>query len=183
MSGSTEREWRVVSDVHDRDWVPDVARHARDHDHALEIAGFMLKTPELYRNPRIQSRPAIGWDDEDHGCTGLTARWCPIHGTCACPMADEGEYDHPDLFEDEACPLHSSRSDHPIAYEPRADWRCEGDPIECGWEARLGETEELLEQAMAVLDRIPVLDDPGLGRVIEQAMVLHERWEKLRALL
>lgn len=47
-------------------------------------------------------------------CTGVAARWCPIHGDCTCRgtttlNGHPGEY--PDLNDDD-CPLHSRRSDH-----------------------------------------------------------------------
>lgn len=42
------------------------------------------------------------------GCTGLTARWCPVHGACSCPR--DGDLDSP------SCPLHAPGSDHA---EPR----------------------------------------------------------------
>lgn len=44
------------------------------------------------------------------GCTGLTARWCPLHGTCICPPG--GEMDEPD------CLLHGAASGHPITSAP-----------------------------------------------------------------
>lgn len=37
-------------------------------------------------------------------CTGLTARWCPIHGDCTCPAEFPGD--------DHSCPLHGSFSQH-----------------------------------------------------------------------
>ena len=42
-------------------------------------------------------------------CTGLTARWCAVHGTCTCPF-DTG-WEH---MDSPACPLHSPLSDHPL---------------------------------------------------------------------
>lgn len=37
-------------------------------------------------------------------CTGLTARWCPTHGDCACdPDGD---------MNDPTCPLHAPKSTH-----------------------------------------------------------------------
>ncbi len=45
-------------------------------------------------------------------CTGLTARWCPIHGTCTCPNpADDDDFGPSDLNSPD-CPLHSSESSH-----------------------------------------------------------------------
>jgi|SRR6266567_384926 len=37
-------------------------------------------------------------------CTELTARWCPIHGTCCCK---------PEAMNDPHCTLHSPNSSHP----------------------------------------------------------------------
>lgn len=37
-------------------------------------------------------------------CTGISARWCPVHGDCTCP-------DESDLCE-EWCPLHGLASSH-----------------------------------------------------------------------
>jgi len=48
-------------------------------------------------------------------CTGLTARWCPIHGDCTCPERPDGDWDGSD-----DCPLHGLDSDH-------------GEKIECPW--------------------------------------------------
>lgn len=39
-------------------------------------------------------------------CTGLTAQWCPTHGTCTCPDRDHA-------MNDGACLLHSYDSKHP----------------------------------------------------------------------
>lgn len=46
-------------------------------------------------------------------CTGLTARWCPIHGNCTCgdepkDLGWHEELDHPA----NTCPLHRAESDH-----------------------------------------------------------------------
>lgn len=40
-------------------------------------------------------------------CTGLSARWCPIHGDCTCE-ADDWSKD----LDSPTCPLHSSASTH-----------------------------------------------------------------------
>lgn len=42
------------------------------------------------------------------GCTGLTARWCPIHGDCTCDRDDYGSGD----MNDPTCPLHRTSSTH-----------------------------------------------------------------------
>lgn len=46
---------------------------------------------------------------QDRNCTGLTARWCPVHGDCSCPDAGDGRCD----FESGSCPLHRTGSTHP----------------------------------------------------------------------
>lgn len=38
-------------------------------------------------------------------CTGLSAQWCPNHGTCRCPDREEAMDGHD-------CPLHSHTSTH-----------------------------------------------------------------------
>ncbi len=42
---------------------------------------------------------------ESTTCTGLSAQWCPIHGTCRCP-------DREDAMNSPECPLHSTTSSH-----------------------------------------------------------------------
>ena len=37
-------------------------------------------------------------------CTGVAARWCPIHGDCECSEEED--------YNDEKCTLHSARSSH-----------------------------------------------------------------------
>lgn len=54
-------------------------------------------------------------DQNENECTGLTARWCPLHGSCACAYGGENDLDDPD------CPLHGTESEHAI--EIRQD-RC-----------------------------------------------------------
>jgi hypothetical protein len=42
-------------------------------------------------------------------CTGLTDRWCPIHGDCTCEDVEIGGPDSED------CPLHGTESTHLIS--------------------------------------------------------------------
>ncbi len=42
--------------------------------------------------------------DRRYDCTGVAARWCPIHGDCVC---DPDEEQHT-----QDCPLHSPTSTH-----------------------------------------------------------------------
>lgn len=44
-------------------------------------------------------------DGEVPACTGITARWCPIHGTCTCADSEND-------MNDPACPLHRTDSLH-----------------------------------------------------------------------
>lgn len=44
---------------------------------------------------------------ESSECTGISAQWCPIHGTCACDTWPTGSG-----LNAPTCPLHSSRSSH-----------------------------------------------------------------------
>jgi len=39
-------------------------------------------------------------------CTGVSARWCPVHGDCTCEPGGDADLDEPD------CPLHGTASDH-----------------------------------------------------------------------
>lgn len=41
-------------------------------------------------------------------CTGVSAKWCPVHGDCTCPN-NNGDYDS---LNDDDCPLHSASSQH-----------------------------------------------------------------------
>jgi hypothetical protein len=45
-------------------------------------------------------------------CTGVAARWCPIHGDCECSEEDD--------YNDQECPLHSIRSTHAEEGSPHA---------------------------------------------------------------
>ncbi len=53
-------------------------------------------------------------------CTGLTARWCPIHGDCTCPNPADRDDFGPSDMDDMHCPLHGEASDHPIGPEVAA---------------------------------------------------------------
>lgn len=47
----------------------------------------------------------------DSGCTGLTARWCPVHGKCTCGGDDPARIEYSDM-DDADCPLHGATSKH-----------------------------------------------------------------------
>lgn len=46
-------------------------------------------------------------------CTGLTAHWCPNHGTCVCTRLNENGAREWDSLDHQDCPLHGAGSDHP----------------------------------------------------------------------
>ena len=50
---------------------------------------------------------------QEKRCTGLTARWCPIHGDCTCSQ-DDSDSD----YNDDGCPLHGVKSDHAPIIRP-----------------------------------------------------------------
>lgn len=53
----------------------------------------------------------------DAGCTGSSARWCPVCGDCACGPRYEGAgADGERTLDDDGCPLHGASSQH--AREP-----------------------------------------------------------------
>jgi hypothetical protein len=43
---------------------------------------------------------------ESQHCTGVAARWCPVHGTCSCKRGERAD------LNDARCPLHASTSSH-----------------------------------------------------------------------
>lgn len=62
------------------------------------------KVGEIFRHPDTNER--TWWGTNAAGeCTGLSAQWCPIHGTCRCP-------DRTEAMDDPGCPLHSESSTH-----------------------------------------------------------------------
>ena len=44
-------------------------------------------------------------------CTGVAARWCPIHGSCTDTSRD-GREPYADHCNDPFCPLHGAQSNH-----------------------------------------------------------------------
>lgn len=64
-------------------------------------------------NPRALDY-ARGGDVDPFGCTSVTARWCPRHGTCTCPHPED-DPGHPDAWDlaTPGCPLHDPSGDHP----------------------------------------------------------------------
>ncbi len=72
---------------------------AREAAEALEDANRFYSVQESLLDPVLPAR-----------CTGVTARWCPIHGDCRCDP-DQHPYGDADM-NDPACPLHSPTSAH-----------------------------------------------------------------------
>lgn len=70
--------------------------------------GAVLYLPDGGRLERVDGR----WENPRR-CTGIAARWCPVHGDCACPGGDDANLD------DHNCPLHSELSNHAEPPPPR----------------------------------------------------------------
>ena len=47
-------------------------------------------------------------------CTGLTAMWCPAHGSCACPVTPDWPGHLSGPLNAPGCPLHGTASTHPL---------------------------------------------------------------------
>lgn len=76
------------------------------------------KTADCQRNYRLLANWSVppareqgggqGEGAADAECTGVAAKWCPIHGDCECIEPDDLE----EPVRDDACPLHSPVSTH-----------------------------------------------------------------------
>lgn len=74
-----------------------LAMHAASH---YDILTHFAKTdPDLVRRALAEA--------EASDCTGLSARWCPVHGRCTC-TSDVADLD----MNDPTCPLHATASAH-----------------------------------------------------------------------
>jgi len=85
-------------------------RAEQQRDDALaEIARLLGERP-------VETKAAIRSGGEVvKMCTGPTASWCPVHGTCNCPRdTDTGSplWDENGIVVDQGCPLHSEHSAH-----------------------------------------------------------------------
>lgn len=58
---------------------------------------------------------------QQHGCTAVSAFWCPNHGDCTCPRADDGEPIDGTL-DDPSCDLHGT-DDHLAKLSDPDDFR------------------------------------------------------------
>lgn len=88
-----QRARHSVEWLTEAEWKAHVARLVRDHERSIELS----------------KRTNV------HECTGLTATWCPRHGTCTCSRDAGGERAEMDNRE---CPLHGLDSDHADAEIP-----------------------------------------------------------------
>ena len=64
---------------------------------ALVVEHRALTDDELEEHDRLED------------CTGIAARWCPIHGDCECEPDEDEDYD---TRSSQDCPLHSPTSTH-----------------------------------------------------------------------
>lgn len=95
-----------------------------------ELARVTALDP-LSRADRHRAKVAEGCAVNERGrfveeeCTGVSAKWCPVHGDCTCPHDPEGWC----TGEDPACPLHSRSSTYtrrPAMPASRDDLGAEG---------------------------------------------------------
>ena len=63
---------------------------------------------------RVLDDAELAEHDRRYDCTGITARWCPVHGDCECETADDGDsWEFPGVDEEgNECPLHGDHSKH-----------------------------------------------------------------------
>lgn len=84
-------------------------------------AHALAEHPELADDPPMLARTVADLVQAD-GCTGLTAKWCPVCGDCRCSNADEEGA--PPAMDNVLCLLHNPGSPHaeaerfPIPGEP-----------------------------------------------------------------
>ena len=87
------------------------------------IAGFLVgallflghgqaRTTEDARNALVADRRAV----RGRRCTGVTARWCPLHGHCSCEQGDDDTENegYEISMDDHDCPLHGRNSLHAV---------------------------------------------------------------------
>lgn len=84
------------------------------------MAGFVLggvvflgfgraRTTDEYRAGMRQDRR----DGARRHCTGISARWCPIHGECTCRVSGSDEDEMRELdMDNPSCALHGRTSLH-----------------------------------------------------------------------
>lgn len=65
--------------------------------------------PATAAGPTPETLRALADELESQRCTGVAARWCPVHGDCSC---DGDEADPDERYDDPRCPLHATTSSH-----------------------------------------------------------------------
>jgi hypothetical protein len=77
---------------------------------ALFLGHGQARTTEDVRNGLVADRRAA----RGRRCTGVTARWCPLHGHCTCKRGDDDTENegYEISMDDPNCPLHGERSLH-----------------------------------------------------------------------
>ena len=66
---------------------------------------------------RVLTDQELEEHDRKYDCTGVAARWCPIHGDCDCDPEgdgdDAGQWGYSGVDQDgNECPLHGDHSAH-----------------------------------------------------------------------
>ncbi|MCH7475487.1 MAG: hypothetical protein IIA27_12535 [Gemmatimonadetes bacterium] len=66
---------------------------------------------------RVLTDDELEEHDRKYDCTGVAARWCPIHGDCDCDPEgdgdDAGQWGYSGVDQDgNECPLHGDHSAH-----------------------------------------------------------------------
>jgi hypothetical protein len=84
------------------------------------IAGFLLgalvflghgqaRTTEDVRSGLVVDRRAA----RNRRCSGVSARWCPLHGECTCAINHPDEDELQEItMDNRSCPLHGGQSLH-----------------------------------------------------------------------
>ena len=87
----------------------------------VKVTDPMVDAPDgakvTFPNGFVYERVAGTWEPIHTRCTGVTAAWCPVHGDCTCPDADDGT---PTLCDD-GCPLHDPLGPHGIWFDDPTD--------------------------------------------------------------
>lgn len=106
-----DRGFCVGDVLHLREYDPGVQRYTGRE--AFRVVSYLTRGPEfgVREESVVMSIGAVDHPDAS-GCTGMSARWCPIHGDCACPV---------DRFDSETCPLHAQYPVRPVADSHGAD--------------------------------------------------------------
>ncbi len=81
------------------------------HSWSCSIEVVMALTKGLRIGVAIHDEKPVRPNEHPAACTGLTAEWCPIHGTCTCDRESD--------LDGLTCPLHSPNSNH--ATQPEGD--------------------------------------------------------------